>query len=117
MMGSGYVVGDIVKCWYGERLGVITEVNRTMVKVRHIGGKQDNYATLEKHYMSDVIEMYGDPIPDLVGSQTKFLDWHGATEREGVILQQDGPFLLVGYEIKSGAARESWIDLGRLLPS
>lgn len=108
-----YTVGTVVKCWYGERFGVITEMNRLTAKVRHIGGKQAGYVMVEKSYYTDVLELHNEIIPDLSGAEVKLMDWN-SQEREGVVLAQDGPFILVRYSIKDGQQRDVWTDLGRV---
>ena len=108
-----YAVGTVVRCWYGERFGVVTGTNRATVMVRHIGGKQDGYVMVEKSYHMDVIDAYGERIPDLPGTKVKLSDWQ-SKERDAVVLEQDGPFLLVRYAIKDGQERDVWTDLGRV---
>lgn len=108
-----YTVGSVVKCWNGERFGVITEMYRVTAKVRHIGGRQDHNAMVEKRYHRDVLEMHSEAIPQLSGAKVKLVDWQRA-QRDAIVLEQDGPFLLVRYVIKDGRQREVWTDLGRV---
>lgn len=119
IMSGAFRVGQHVLTYYDGRAAVVTKINRVTIKVKHVGGHADRFQLVEKNYSPTYLHPL--PGPSLraaearsSGQPVQFLDW-GRRPRAGEILQvDDGPLLLVRYQLASGQARTAWIDVLRL---
>jgi hypothetical protein len=114
---AGLSPGLAVTTWDGHRAGVVVKVNKVSVKVRFVGGRQDQYALVEKNLDPRHVHPAPEslPPPPLPDGEVVIRD-HGGHVRHAWVTEVDGPLFEAAYSLKSGQWRSAWFDVLALHP-
>jgi hypothetical protein len=114
---AGLSPGLVVTTRDGHRVGVVVKVNKVSVKVRFVGGQQDQHALVEKnldlrHVHPAPESLPPPPFPD----EEVVIRDHGGHVRPARVTEVDGPLVEAAYSLKSGHWRSAWFDVLALHP-